>query len=1125
MSIFSSNTYLLDYKSHSQPAELEFLTQDQVRSTADYAEPGEFGEFREFFSTDLEHKISLTLLTNDQGYTAKVFSLDGNGQLEKKSAAEIYEGSATQEDVDNLAELGRLISKLNPTQALCYGIAPIKEARLVTKEVLRSGQAQNVIARDRSHFSFRTGLPGILMLDCDQREGHPPKDWKEIDEIISGIVPDWSQTQRLWRPSSSAFLYCPDGKELIGVGGWRCYVVVDDASAIPHVGAFIYQKLWDEGHGYIKISKSGQVLDRTLIDASVWQPERVDFAAEPVLKDGITRCVPEPILIGETRYLKTANLKAELSLNEWRLTSEKVRDEKAAVKDQCKKIRDEFVEQQASTLKQKSPDATEKQLRDQLVRAIERRTLGAEYVLYRADGSTITVGEILADPERWHEARFADPVEPDYHNDRRVAYANLKPKSGSDPYIWSHAHGGQLYKLASANNRQYPKQPSVRVKDREGVGLDAEVFHRIHIAKPNSLDFQKLKELCNVQIGSDVTPVQLAQFIETGRIAVAELMQCCIANNNGSSDDPYIQDLINLAQRKSSDGLTEREIGTELGKIAGIHRTNKTDASKDFQAIQQQAAMTARTMHAAILSDEDTGLIEPLRDFARDFAIINTDGRAMIIKVAAPKFSQALMTEESFELLHRNEWFEVIDDKGNKKTVYPAKEFVKKPPRETRVFHGGLVFRPAGTVPEDQYNLYRGMKIEPNSSGSYSLFEDLILNVWASGNAELAKWLLEWFMHIIAHPGDKIGTSIAIRGQYGDGKSIVFEQLMEPILGNMLLRVSNQKMILGDFNDSLQGKLLTVLEEAAFAGDKAAFDKLKEIITGKTVHINAKFKAPVTLDNYSRLVVISNHDHFLHLQPKDRRYTVLESTSAWSDKTKFEQLVDQWNNGGAARFVHDSLNHEFRKIENSSQLVINRKITTETETEQVSHSRSPLDNCIVGFLLWGDITLVKRDTPVLIDADTNSVIGPWHLDEKLEVEVQLLKQAVSVWLASTNHKGGTNGLALHAMRETLEKFVGPIERIRSKSAADRWTGKRKQLPTVYSLPTRRASIEHARKNNLITKEEYETAIGSALTVIDNECPNLEDVITSHTGSDDVWGVPSRIGGNRDDMRKRFAEFE
>ena len=92
----------------------------------------------------------------------------------------------------------------------------------------------------------------------------------------------------------------------------------------------------------------------------------------------------------------------------------------------------------------------------------------------------------------------------------------------------------------------------------------------------------------------------------------------------------------------------------------------------------------------------------------------------------------------------------------------------------------------------------------------------------------------------------------------------------------MVLRVANHRMIVGDFNEAAIAKLAIVLEEAAFAGDKAGFDRLKEVVTGDKILINPKYKAPITVDNHARLIVVSNHDHFLHIKPGDRRYTVLE---------------------------------------------------------------------------------------------------------------------------------------------------------------------------------------------------------------------------------------------------------
>ncbi len=408
----------------------------------------EFCELREFSSgQQAPLACELTILTNNQGYATKVFRLDEDGQLRKRSAANIYEGRACRVAVGNLDELRGLIENLQPKQALCFGIAEREDARLLTQETLRSGSYPDAIARDREHFSFRESQPGILMLDCDVRDGQAPTNLQEIDRIIAEIVPGWRETQRLWRASSSAYLYRSDGSKLIGMGSWRGYAIVDDASAIPSVGAFIYQRLWELGHGYISISKSGQALDRSLIDSSVWQPERVDFAGEPVLESGITRRAPNPVLLEGAPFLATAGIKAPSTLAEWRQSSEKLRKAKDDAKPQCLEVRKAYIAERVGALKREFAKTSEKRLQALLRQATEHRFLSSDFVLYRPDGGSVTVGEILADPQKWHQARFADPLEPDYRDDKRIAYANLEPEPDDYPYIWSHAHGGMRYRL------------------------------------------------------------------------------------------------------------------------------------------------------------------------------------------------------------------------------------------------------------------------------------------------------------------------------------------------------------------------------------------------------------------------------------------------------------------------------------------------------------------------------------------------------------------------------------------------------------------------------------------------------------------------------------------------------
>jgi hypothetical protein len=409
----------------------------------------EFREFCEFFPANQKTGLDcqLTVLTNDQGYATKIFDLDEGGKLQKRSAANIYEGKALRISIEGLVQLRDILGQLKPNQALCFGVPEREEARLITQETLRSGAFPDAIARDRDHFSFRRGQPGVLMLDCDARLDQAALNWEDIDKIIAGIIPSWDQTQRLWRASSSAFIYTKDGTELIGKGGWRCYVMVDNAAAIPSVGALLYQELWRKEHGYIVISKSGQALDRSLIDASVWQPERIDFAAEPVLGEGLERRTPQPVLLGSAPVLLTKGLTAPLTLPEWRQASEELRKAKEAVRVDIRKRREEYITNRVESLTRECPGTSKKALERVFHQAVEHGALTADFLLQRPDGSRVTVGEILADPEKWHEARFADPLEPDYRNDSRIAYANLDRGPDSDPYIYSHAHGGIHYRL------------------------------------------------------------------------------------------------------------------------------------------------------------------------------------------------------------------------------------------------------------------------------------------------------------------------------------------------------------------------------------------------------------------------------------------------------------------------------------------------------------------------------------------------------------------------------------------------------------------------------------------------------------------------------------------------------
>jgi hypothetical protein len=646
--------------------------------------------------------------------------------------------------------------------------------------------------------------------------------------------------------------------------------------------------------------------------------------------------------------------------------------------------------------------------------------------------------------------------------------------------------GGQV----SGEGRQALRR-DLRVVDRDGQGIEVGIFHANIITASGQFDFGALNRLCRTQIDEDITAQQMAEFIEAGRVTIANLIECAQTNGSTEEADPYVARLCELARKKSAGTLLSHQIDAELAAIRAEFNVKQKAIEADFKRVEQRAQSSAHQAKFGLLSAEETKLIKPLRDYVERFAIVNTGGKAMVMTLDQPDLSKALMAPADFELLHKKEWIEVKREDGTHETIFPAHEFLRKPPKSTHVFNGGFVFKPSGTVAADQFNLYRGMLVAPDASGSCSLLRELVEDVWSQGDKQAAKWVWEYLLHIVAHPGDKVGTCIAIRGEPGDGKSIVFEQLMSKVLGDMLLRVTNHKLILGDFNEALVGKLLTVLEEAAFAGDKQAFDKMKELITGEKVVINAKFRAPITLDNHSRLIVISNHDHFLHIKPGDRRYTVLESSSSWQGTNKFEQLLDEWAKGGAARFVYEALNHSFRQLDGRQRLVINTNLKTAASSRQMALSRSSLEKCIVAIVLRGDFTSPSGEERFVHSEAGMKKFEDWKWDAPLDIRSQDLEQFVRWWVGGFDHSAARHETTLHTIIATLHRYAGATEEWRPKGTAEEGTNRRTQLPTMRRLPPRSQAIEHAWRNGLITEEEYRAATSLTLT---STMPDDEDFL-------------------------------
>jgi len=374
----------------------------------------------------------------------KLLSLKSDGTLVKESAANMMRGSAERIAVHGLQELADLLESLNPAQATSWGVCDRPRVAIVPeREVAETPEA---VSRTRRHFAYPSG-PGVLMLDHD---GAPDGDL-DADTFRARLVeacPALADAPMLWRPSCSAGVRATaDGRELSPLARHRLYIPVRDASRIPEAGRALVQLLWAAGHGWFEVGRAGQALERSLIDASVWQPERLDFCAPPVLGLGLQRPHAAPRIFGDPLGLfDLALIPHDADTNKQAQALKKTARQQLA--GQCAAQRERWVATQAPALAKRRGIPIDK-ARDVLQRASAQRVLMGDFVLMAEQGKAVAVGEILDHPDRWHNAQFADPLDPDH--DTRVAVVNLK--SGQRRYLFTHRHGGMRFELLRQSAR------------------------------------------------------------------------------------------------------------------------------------------------------------------------------------------------------------------------------------------------------------------------------------------------------------------------------------------------------------------------------------------------------------------------------------------------------------------------------------------------------------------------------------------------------------------------------------------------------------------------------------------------------------------------------------------------
>lgn len=352
--------------------------------------------------------------------------------------------------------------------------------------------------------------------------------------------------------------------------------------------------------------------------------------------------------------------------------------------------------------------------------------------------------------------------------------------------------------------------------------------------------------------------------------------------------------------------------------------------------------MNAQTIN---LTTVQTQLLQALTD---RYIITHAGGKAIVLDLQEDvKFHNFV----HFYEMYADSSVSVPRPRGAPKVVGIA-EYWHRHLNMARIFPDGLQFKPGEPrQPTDPYyNTWDGWGVDPKQ-GSCKLLLRHIREVMCKGDKAVANWFMDWLAWGVRNPKRPVGSAVAVVGGFGAGKSILGD-IMRDIYGQRhSFKMSDPKLLVGNHNGHLSGKLFIQVEEAFFGGDRQANRQLKDMITAPQVTHHEKFCTPVMVPNYHRFYMTANERHVLPLEPGERRWLVLETDDSFKDDRDYwDALWTEVKTGGKSAFHWYLLNRNIAPEFNRE-----RPPMTAAKAEVIADSLDPAAEWYLSCLSAGEI--------------------------------------------------------------------------------------------------------------------------------------------------------------------------
>lgn len=398
----------------------------------------------------------------------KIIYIDENDQLKKAPQATVSKGICDTKEF-NWNTFTSYISDIPDNECLMLGVNKYDEP---TIKISCDGEPESY-GRTLDNFRWSDEYQ-LLYFDFDEAGGREFT-YLEFIDAITTVIPSFKDTTKIVKFSSSAHIYDNEDNLLSKSNGFHIYFLIKHPDLIQEVFAgntsIIHKRLWINGYGHIKntnpLDPSKTVvnqLDRTIIDGSVFSPERIVFETQPTISNGLNKKFTKAVLMeGENEYIDLSDIKPitdkEEEVFQSILQQAKEENEQTPYMIACKEKFENRIKSKISRewIKNEHPEYIG--LQDWEIIKLEReksqqRVLSMDTMIFLKGGQCIEVQDIVENPYVYDKMKCKDVDEPDYAGPIAIIYGNM---DSGNPVIYSHAHGGITYKLPRLKNKETEK--------------------------------------------------------------------------------------------------------------------------------------------------------------------------------------------------------------------------------------------------------------------------------------------------------------------------------------------------------------------------------------------------------------------------------------------------------------------------------------------------------------------------------------------------------------------------------------------------------------------------------------------------------------------------------------------